>query len=245
MAFRGRRRRPSVAWFPNLGTEYPDSGGTGESRLSGLQFTIDPDTTGLNALQLPLTFDKPIDEVDAAGFENQTLADLQGSAYRLRRIVGNIQVGLSWPDTGGADPGWSAVLFGAALAVIPWDDRSNTPEADVDPIDADDIREPWIWRKTLVLGQQVINRPTSVGQVSKALSALPATSSYYPQSRFEYLDQKTARVITGDTRLCLVIGCAYLGAFDAAPFTPTVAGYFDYRILGSLRKASGKGGVVR
>lgn len=227
MAF--RRKRPLVAWLPNLGTV---AGDEEDDRLSGIAWTMGvADTGALTNLIIPLTFDLPIDEASVAA-TTSTLADFEGSAYRLRRVVGTFQAARSWSE----DPAGLPIVLGAGLAVVAWDPFSDTPEAQPNPLSNRDIRDAWIWRRTWTLGlqqNQVWGSPSGF----TPLNALPTNTSFYPQNRGEFVDQKTARVIGGDERLCLVLGSAsfipYVGA-------PQLAGYFDYRILASLQRRSNK-----
>lgn len=241
MARRFRRRRPRYTWFPNLGI---DTFGTGETdtKLSGTNFSLNlaPAGDAFAKVTLPLTFDQPIDEAQAPAATR--LSALQGAAWFLRRVVGNIQIARGFLETQG-DPQQPALLVGAALAVVPWDEFSNTPEADVNPLLAVDIREPWIWRKTCILGRQVINPAFSTNVGANAMLTFPVNSSFYPQSRFEYVDQKTLRRISGDERLCLIVSIAALTSANHTPNTDGIFGYFDYRLLGGLRKERNDGTV--
>lgn len=245
MARRARRRR-NYTWFPNLGTA-PDETEEPSIRLSGLRFGVEVP----GKLTIPLTMDKPIDEAAAALQEGFTLADLQTSSYAVRRIVGNIQAshGYSLPAQGQAPQ--LAVLFGAALAVVPWDEFSDTPEADVNPLLAVDINEPWMWRKTILFGLNGSPQPTGpiLTPAAAALAAFPTISAWAPQSRFEYVDQKTMRTVKRDERLCLIVAASFIQLADQ-PLPEgeahAVAGWFDYRILAQLRRTTNRGrGSVR
>lgn len=241
MARRYRRRR-RYTWFPNLGIDtFGD--GVPETRLSGVNFSLiaaQPGALFTKTVQ-PLTFDQPRNEATIA--PETSLSALQGSAWFLRRVVGSIQIARGWHNPQGTLPTQPALLVGAALAVIPWDEYSNTPEADVNPLLQTDINEPWIWRKTAILGAQNISSGFSTNTGVNALLNFPVNTSFYPQSRFETIDQKTMRVISGDERLCLIVSCAVL---TSAPFSDEdgIFGYMDYRLLGGLRKRTNRGGTV-
>lgn len=239
MARRFRRRRQRLTWFPTLGNDIYSSEDA-RTRISGVPFSVKVTDQIFTREIIPLTFDKPIDESAAAADETSTLADLQGSAWAVRRIVGSLQIARGW-TTGVAPNTQPAVLVRATLAVIPWDDHNDTPEADVNPISADDINEPWIWRRTLLLEQQVINPGFGANSTANAFLTLPMNSNFYPQSRFEFVDQKTSRVIHNDERLCLVIGVAGITSQNEPSMGDTIAGYFDYRLLGNLRHRSNRG----
>lgn len=246
MARRNRRRR-RFTWFPNLGIDtFGDA--NPETRLSGVNFSLaaaQPGDRFARAI-LPLTFDQPRNEaVEAATNPALSLSALQGSAWFLRRVVGSIQIARGFLNTAPElVPIQPALIVGAALAVIPWDEYSNTPEADVNPLLQADINEPWLWRKTCILGAQVINPAATTNIAANALRTFPVNTSFYPQSRFETVDQKTMRIISGDERLCLVVSCAVL---TSAPFTENtdgIFGYLDYRLLGALRRRTNRGGTV-
>lgn len=246
MARRNRRRR-RYTWFPNLGTD-PQADGLPHKRLSGVNFSLalaDPAGPTYNRAIIPLTFDQPINEAEVAmTTPGIRLSALQGSSWFLRRVVGSLQVARGWVALQGGQPRQPALLFGAALAVVPWDEYSNTPEADVNPLLAEDINEPWIWRRTLLLGAQNVNSGFSLSPNANALLTFPVNSSFHPQSRFEMLDQKTMRLINGDERLCLVVSVAPLTSVTLGDDEDTIIGYFDYRLLGGLRRRSNRGGTV-
>lgn len=246
MARRNRRRR-RFTWFPNLGVDLYDDQDP-QTRLSGANFALNINPAGgpwARSVQ-PLTFDQPKNEAEITADPSLvSLADLQGSAWFLRRVVGSIQIARGFLDTTpGLVPMQPAVLVGAALAVVPWDEYSNTPEADVDPLRQTDINEPWIWRKTVILGAQAINPAYSTNTAANALLTFPVNTSFYPQSRFETVDQKTMRVISGDERLCLYVSVAALTSATFTPDTDGIFGYFDYRLLGALRRRTNRGGTV-
>lgn len=244
MARRYRRRR-KYTWFPNLGLDV-HSDNEPHKKVSGVNFNLlvePPSSTTFARAIIPLTFDQPKSEAEIT--EDTTLSELQGSAWALRRVVGNIQCAWGWVNAAaGAPPQTPAVLVGAALAVIPWDEYSNTPEADVNPLLAEDINEPWIWRKTCILGAQQINSAYSSNSTVNALLSFPVNTSFYPQSRFEYVDQRTMRTVSGDERLCLIVSAAQITPAPEPTDEPTVFGYFDYRLLGALRRRRNRGGTV-
>lgn len=245
MARRNRRRGRRFTWFPNLGNDFY-SNNSDNQRIAGTTFAVQltAPTTGtpLGRVIVPLTFDQPLNEAEMPA--STRLSAIQGAAWFLRRIVGSLQVARGWHNVQGSPPEHPAVLFGAALAVIPWDEYSNTPEADVNPLLANDINEPWIWRRTVILGAQQVSSSYSTNSPTNALLSFPVNSTFHPQSRFEMLDQKTMRVINGDERLCFIASAAFMTPNDLGSNEDTVFGYFDYRLLGALRRKSNRGGTV-
>lgn len=245
MARRNRRRGRRFTWFPNLGQDFYANNDDNQ-RIAGTTFAVQLSAptpgTPLARQIIPLTFDQPLNE--AAMPDTTRLSAIQGAAWFLRRIVGSIQVARGWHNTQQVPPEHPAVLFGAALAVIPWDEYSNTPEADVNPLLVADINEPWIWRRTLILGAQQVSATYSTTSPVNALLSFPVNSTFHPQSRFEMLDQKTMRVISGDERLCLIVSAAFMTPNALGSNEDTVFGYFDYRLLGALRKKTNRGGTV-
>lgn len=258
-----RRRRSRGIWFPTVGS--PASSVDSQINVSGREIiTIQPGTNQIATLITELTYDE-----DQGGDDRQTqdtsLADIIGSEYVLQRIVGKCFLHrVQRPNaTTGLDNG-PAYLVGAGFFVA----RQNDPSSgggqqqpigsasvaerndNYSPLEEDTVREPWIWRRTWILGAagSVItdgggagdqSYPAIIAGFSGYPSAYPASTALYGSvADGPHIDSKVKRRVSGDNRLWFAVSAAAIPltvAFDNT--TSFIAGYLDYRIFGSLRKA--------
>lgn len=168
---------------------------------------------------------------------------LTSNEYLLKRVVGKIYVSVS--QIAGTQKG--AILCAAGLFVARAENPAGDPGAedfpigardvgvfaDYAPLNTDTMREPWIWRRSWVLSNQ--------------LSTLAAEIISYPKTNVEYgsvadgphIDAKTARRVKEGERLFFAVQAR------AFPVNHTTAGdsgdvtvHFAYevRALGALRK---------
>lgn len=253
-----RRRRSRGTWFPNIGSQI----GALTENFMGRSFSIGAATNGsITTGILPLTFDTPF-EGDRVSTGVDSLADIIGSEYVLMRIVGKLFASYSNPQLDGVGaPGGSPIYFTAGFFVARPNDEAvgggeDTPigsatEAErrdnYSPLEVDTVREPWIWRRSWILG--VAGGRTSV---SSAVSPQAAFSNpnlaAYPQSTALYgsvhdgphFDSKVKRRVGQDDRLWFAVSTANF-PFGATTVVGTtqgiITGALDYRIFGSLRKA--------
>lgn len=250
---RGRRTRGT--WFPNIGTEIvPD-----EDTASGRAFTVNLPlgssqvTTGI----LPLTLDTPFEgENVQAGVDS--LSDIIGSEYVLQRIVGKLYIerrtGQSLATGRDQDP---AVMVCCGFFVARANDAAvgggqDTPigsatEAErrdnYSPLEVDTVREPWIWRRTWILGAAGRTPTSNSGgpyttEKPAAGAYPPTTAGYGSVADGPHIDSRVKRRISQDNRLWFAISAT---PFPFGDETVTgnlqLSGYLDYRIFGSLRKA--------
>lgn len=236
MAFRRRRRKRQVNWFP---VQFEET--TGESgAFTGVQFEIPVEANGEFGLGVfPLTFDKPKEAAQFIADPDTSLADAIGSGYILRRLVGKLHMAMSqFQDE---DPNFYAksALVGAGFLVARADGTGQSPvAADYNPLSPNTMREPWIWRRTWFLSN-ALNAPTDeipwyqVFPVSVQNQASGLDSGH--------IDAKTIRKVVDDNRLWFSI--ATLGWPETNPqsFGGNVGGWLDLRILGSLVRGRQQG----
>lgn len=241
MAIRRRRRR-KYTWFPILGT----SQGESTSRATIASLALDVSTTGVSVVGVkPLTYDVPADNETAYGNLTTPLNDFIGDEYFLKRIVGKLYVQNLF--TNGTVPGSDAPpqLITAGFFVARCDESdSNQPvafssEPDLyNPALTDTVREPWIWRRTWLLGNG------GQGTAGGGAFALPAANNQEASS-FEgtHVDAKTARRIRQQERLFLAVASQNYPLVTATPTGAlnVILTGFDLRILGSLRKSRNRG----
>lgn len=233
---RFRRRKPAVCWLPVSGTENLNQ------QVIAPIISGDVFVAGSGAVQTSftaLTFDYGPELLLAAN-ELPTLADYQGSAYRLRRIVGKCFISMTQESPlqpPAVKP--AAAIIAAAFIVLRVNEETGTPLLNAtpdqyNPLNEDNIRDPFIWRRSWIL--------------SNGLSASPSQPQWgeMPFSNVEYgsafdgahIDQKTARVIGPEERLFFVIGTQSLEA-AAVGENSHIRYVLDYRLLASMRRTAG------
>lgn len=228
-----KRRRPVVAWLPHILHE-----ATGvEGWIDGVNNV--PFTTGtINTTIHSLTVDYPQESLQAAG-QFPSMADFEASAYRLRRIVGKIFIGINQDLTVDQTTYPTNVLVGAGFMVLRVDPtgaplRTTTPN-DYSPIHLDATRDPWIWRRTWLLTNQFGH--TVNGSLLGYSQAPTYNGDYGSALDGPHFDQKTARFVSAEERLFFIISSVNIG--DAATTNGTVQWLLDYRLLGSPAKQMG------
>lgn len=248
-----RRRRRRGTWFPTIGT---DVGGL--ATVNGRAFALTLATDTISTAVTAVTFDTPF-EGDSITPGIDSLADIVGSEYTLQRIVGSVFATRVASLNLGLVDAEAAVLFGAGFFVARAGDASsgagtsqpigsgsaNELRDNYSPLETDTVREPWIWRRTWILGAAGQNLVNSTG-TGVALAASGTTASF-PASTSLYgsvadgpkLDSRVKRVVSQDNRLWFAV--------SATPFpfnTPVnegetliINGYLDLRIYATLRRA--------
>jgi len=264
-----RRRRSRGTWFPNIGTA-----GEGEENVQGRQFvlTFPVASAGILTAISPLTFDAPFEGDSISPAPDASLADIVGSEYVLQRIVGKIYATRNTPvnSSTGFDTN-PAVLFSAGFFVARANDAAvgggvDTPigsateperRDNYSPLEADTVREPWLWRRTWLLGSALrapgINAalltPTGgtdrpAGALNLEITGFPASTALYGSvADGPHIDSKVKRRVSQDNRLWFAVSAVPwpIGSETSAAGDQimSIPGYLDFRIFGSLRKARG------
>lgn len=257
-----RRRRTRGTWFPTIGTSIATPDEQGDDVLNGRSFNMSfsgssGQPVGIFTILTPLTFDQPF-EGDFLTQDTDSLSDIIGSEYILQRIVGKIFITRVHDFADGDEQDRApAFLVGAGFFVARANDESVGGGADTpigsateperrdnySPLDVDTVREPWIWRRTWILGAGGI--PTGAAFDP----TLPNVAYNFPASTTGYgsvldgphIDSKVKRRVTQDNRLFLAVSATPFPIDSPIPGGAgsqlSVGGYLDYRIFGSLRKA--------
>lgn len=244
MAFRrGFRRKPTVAWLPVLG-----QGDNSENYWIQSSIGVSPagGTAGIGTTIHSLLPDYPAESVQNAQVES--LADYQQSGYRLRRVVGKFYCALTNSvGTEGVTIYPEAALVAAGLIVLRVDSTNGAPlqaatPLNYSPLARDNVRDPWIWRRTWLLGNDFADG----GQVHTAMGLFPyANTDFGSAWDGPHIDQRTARRVSAEERLFLVVSTVYPGG----GITPNTAGNVRYvyearyltsplRVMGNRRNAS-------
>lgn len=238
---RGIRRRPKVVWLP-VSTIQRAGQVEGDTTLGSTS------SLGTFILDAPASFGGSIsgvvpvvhDEGSPDAFAVASLADLESSAYRLRRIVGKIFVACQQaaepsPTKGGS---WAVTLGLIVLRTNPDGTPINTFDPSTyAPARIDSQADPWIWRRTWLLSDFV-----------NALIPANGLGWAAPEGNWQcgsvadgpHIDQKTARVIGKEERLFLTAqALTVTGPRQSSQDTTQIQVYYDLRVLASMRTSMG------
>jgi len=245
---RRTRRRPGVVWLPlstenRLVTGAVDNETTSYGQYAVADAGANPGdaTTAL----FPVVNDQP----QLMSSPLSSLADVEGSAYRLRRIVGKIYVEFDHQAAANANTttchgflvtvGFIVIEVEATLNFLP----KSATATDYSLVSLKNMRDPWIWRRSWLIGFD--NAPNAGGEsVDGRFSILPENNIVYGAGVMDgpHIDAKTARVVKDDQRLAMVVTLVRQcssnpagGAVNPAVIIITT----DLRVLASLRKSSG------
>lgn len=232
-----RRRSPRVVWLPNDPFFSIDSATLAHSSIMRAADQIGGSVGDQFTIVAPVVRDSTPNPLTGT----TTLSDLYGSGYRLRRIVGKF-----WCDfTARPDedvpgiPDEAVVTVG--LIVLRTDDQglalnAATPEV-YSPAIIENIESPWIWRRSWLLSKQItqdfINRRPG-GVESLAAQVRHTNSLLGGNSDGAHIDQKTARIVSTNERLFLVITATNMSGGGEQLITG-INYTWELRVLGSLR----------
>lgn len=194
----------------------------------------------------PLVVDNPVDETfqgsSLATYQNLALNQLNEFGWRLRRIVGDIFIGVARQDAQAANrPG---VLIQAGIMVRRVDDAGNAvvPAAASIPGAIGNETDPWVWRRNWAFSGKFVPNSDSV---LDAVNTFPPSTVDYGTKHHIAIDQKTARRLGPEERLFLnVVAWELPLNSDQAPHTAfdtsmTVYFLMPYRVLGTVITAAG------
>lgn len=266
-----KRRRSRVSWFIPVGqlatqqTTFFDSPGPIHLRLASEAFEDGDNNVARGNSEVIFDFNKINDFVDAATLPS--LADLVGSAYFLKRIVGKCHacVGAGFQEGSITPP--PAVLLTAAFIINRTGD-SDLPLAALSeavPSLTVSMTDPWIWRRSWVL--QVPHHAVSNDSIGIETAWNPWIPPQETQAAIPYvppwnnnnwtgravadgphIDQKTKRYVGPEERLFFWADAWALPLPEGAvsSFSPwTVDIQLDVRVLGTLLKGSNKRNASR
>jgi len=226
-----RRTKPRVAWLPHTDTAAiinPDN----NRGTNVIDFEIDVSSAvpfgGIVTAAVPVVIDDKQDPLNAT----TTLADIEDSGYRLRRIVGKCFVGVS--QQAAQDPG--LYLIAAAFIILRVSEQNGSVPlaANLDNYNLFDTRNddsPWIWRREWILQNAL--------RTTKVNKDYPLTNAEYGSGPDgPHIDQKTARVVMSDERLFFVASVMPLAGGDEQ-IDGHVGFILTTRVLASMRTTLG------
>lgn len=241
---RRTRRRPTVVWLPTtiagrLGVSPAAATLESQSNHGIVADTVGPGL-GAQALDIfDIVQDAPRNTVTPAA---NSLSDIEGSSYRLRRIVGKIFVAVDQnPVTGGILTNTTSMILTAGFIILDVDPVTGAPPIAtnaIDPAVLATCRFPWIWRRSWCLSDQAQQATLRGLNIPVGFPFSPNNTDNGSVADGPHVDAKTARIVSDEKRLFLVIGAQALdgsGAGIPLPYTVVT----DLRILASMRKMSG------
>jgi len=237
-----RIKRPKVVWLPSdlndrVGQAEDTPAADGHDCSVGI-FGLDVDgfdgtfaTISSTTLVTPVVKDSPI----GLGVAEATLSDIEGSAYRLRRIVGKIYVECFQVEAAVGEP--TDFIASAGFIILRTDDLGapmNIPDTyNVNSLDSQG--DPWIWRRSWRVANNTA-RPNS----ALAICA-PSNHAYYGGGVLDgpHVDAKTARIVSNEERLFLVLTVIPLDGNLNDQNQARVLFLTDLRVLASMRTQAG------
>lgn len=242
-----RRSKPRVVWLPQTNA---NSIGTGTQVYQIDVMSLGGATGSATTSEIPLVLDS---QQSAVSVTDSSLADIESSGYRLRRIVGKIFVEVAQTAPGLAAAVTSPTSVIVTAGIIVRRAETTTGQSYASQISQDEINtgfientgDPWVWRRSWTLGNN------NAAQLLEANPAGTAVSrQLFPTTNFTnlaggiadgpHVDQKTARIVSAEERLFLDVTCTILGeSTDPGATNLTIAYWTDLRVLGSLRSSSG------
>lgn len=224
-----RRNKPRVVWLPPT-NNFSVTGGRSCWHIVSANITL-PSVGNVDAIEVPIVQDglnsSPLDPASS-------LADIENSGYRLRRIVGKLYVFIA--QTAGA-----AQTFGVTAGLIVRRTNQNTggslaasqPTIDpVDPADIDNSMDPWIWRRSWLLANNGLSPLTGFADIpSQNFGA-----QYPGPLEGPHIDQKTARIVGPEERLFLDVSSTLITG-DATDTSLVLI--YEMRVLASMRTSVG------
>lgn len=244
-----RRRKPKVVWLPPSNANSNGDGTTGWSFASSAPFGAS--TIGsIGSIEVPIVQDGI--QSDPLG-ATSSLADIELSGYRLRRIVGKLYVFVAVPQVSGGHAPTGLFGVSAGFIIRRVDPGSGgslaaaVPQTNFEEINPSHIRnasDPWIWRRDWILNDGVdfdtaISSPPANGDIAAVSGS--STSNFgknYPGGNLEgpHVDQKTARIVGPEERLFLDVSAeALFPGFD----NQVIIAIYNFRVLASMRSNVG------
>jgi len=233
-----RRTRPRVAWLPQTNA---NSIGTGDLVYQLVVIGVGGVTGSRTTFELPLVLDNPQSAVFST---DPSLSDIESSGYRLRRIVGKVWVQMAQSNQAATQNNMrpSSVIVTAGIMVR----RVEPPGAsslsglvninNVSPALIENSGDPWVWRRSWVLGDNQTDDVAAGGQV-QFFPTINWGSYGGGIAEGPHVDQKTARIVATEERLFMNVTATILSeaSNQAQDIPATIAVFTDLRVLGSLR----------
>lgn len=255
---RFRRRKSRGTWFPMLGGTVQNGEGepfyiTSESMVLTLSETTLEPVAGV----IPVTYDEP-QEPGEQSSDTHGIADFIGNEYIVSRILGQcfIERTLNYQDNPVGQTDWPGIIVTAAFFVARAEDGQtefsdnvpvgwDAPDAwrNYSPQHAKNIRQPWMWRRSWILGSGSSSPLPEVAAPfgPSNFSTFPVNNVMYGNMSDHRVDIKSKRRIHQDERLWFIVGARTLATALIATVPTEVHVNLDIRAFGQLRKARNTG----
>lgn len=238
-----RRRRTKYTWLPTIGGDTFPGPGDRDFVFNGITRQLSlPSSGGPTTLDI---FPVIADNVrDVVGNEEGQLVDFVGSTLFLKRIVGKCHVWFQQSNQNGDTQPAAVISAGFFIArqhgdqsvgffPVGLQDGDNVDDFDeYSPAGQPCIREPWIWRRTWILGNNLTQLPVTE---SANGAFFPATNASRSVLDGPHIDAKTARRTQNDERLWFAWQAHSLIGASTLSGT-SVALHLDCRYLGAVRR---------
>lgn len=243
-----RRRRTKYTWFPVNGSRYVDGEDSWTDSIALIPFT----QVGPSRAQEPAQFNFPVvpdftvEQGQNTTDNSITLRDkVEGQDWLLKRLVGKIHIScIGQAASQGEDTVWPFVSVTAGFFVArAQDDSQNQIDLnsnEFSPTAADNIQDPWIWRRTWLLCNPSIASGTSMGNLVSFSGPSNFGQAGGSVADGPHIDSKVSRRIRREHRLWFVVSATGWNpnaiTYSNAGIQPYIIGQLDLRVLGTLRK---------
>lgn len=236
-----RKRRNRSTWFPVLGTEPPETSPSAVALSYYNAFTDIRHDYQIGLISTPLIPDQTSDSNDSITGANVLRDFVEGQTCVIERIVGKIVCSVVQEQSSSPETISIAAncICCAAIAVFPVSNDDNALELndrEINPLLAENLDKPWLWRRTWVLSNNM-----AVGAGQTFVFNNPASNEFFA-SRDDgpHVDTKgVRRAIQRNQRLYLVLASASVTPADPQE-DGTVYWTTDLRVLGQMRRAKNK-----
>lgn len=217
-----RRTSPRVVWLPS-----PDDVAISTGSVYNTFFLDLAGALSIGAElhdDIPLVTDnpRPLRAIDTS------LADVESTGYRLRRIVGKI-----WCAVDQVVQDDAGTVMCTAGIMVRRVDAGGAPVANSDPGNFNNMCDPWVWRRSWLLANAA-----STNTEDTFLITMPTANTQLGSvADGPHVDQKTARLVGPEERLFLTCGATLMNGQNEG--TMRVRWATDLRVLGSMRTSSG------
>lgn len=234
-----RKRRNRGTWMPNLG--HLESTGEDTAQYADLRLELGnvPAAGGQGAAVLPpIPLVPDFTEEQTASGSAQLRDQVSGQSWLLQRIVGKLHLKVLNIEAYVAGASWPNLIVTAGFLVARSIDGDQAQidllSEEHDPQDRRNTMNPWIWRRTWMLGN-----PAALAVPGRTFP-LTSTPQYGSVADGPHIDSKVKRFISREHRLWFTMSARGYDPLDLEmtslePFQPRAVGILDYRIFGSLR----------
>lgn len=253
-----RRKKARYTWLPIRGQFNEEDTPT----FSSYQDAIVPVIDGAPSLGiLPLLQDEPSE--DEVELQHESMSDLIGSEYVVKRIVGKMFCQLRIQNIGGTgflEPSTHGYAVHVKTGIFVARSESElaipvgwgaTAEPNYNPLNQFNNREPWLFQRSWILGWRGLfsgpsatagANPTLVGSWARYYNSMSWPSSnadYGSINDGPHIDIRVARRVKQDDRLWWVVSVEAWPDKNQVVATAGTDAFlrFDYRALGALRRA--------